>query len=202
MSSPASLLGARLASPVVPMAMSWLHFGVFTAVCVERLLGELSPAFLQFQAKLAAYVSAMTTVFLGTGLVVAFGLGCLAALRWLDGKVDPIAVARSVGVGTWVFAAYTGATAVAVLATPPEALTRQDLAALARGQSNAEAVFGVPWLTEWQYLAGGLFLAIVFLALSRFAGRVNALIAVAFATSSVLFLGAMLRALGASLPGP
>lgn len=197
------LLGVRrLASPVVPMAMSWLHFGVFTAVCVERLFGELSPAFLQFQVKLAVYVSAATTVFLGTGLVVAFGLGCLAALRWLAGSVDPGAVGRSVGLGTWVFAGYTATTAIAVLARPPEALTREDLAALARGQPDAEALLGIAWLTEWQYLAGGLFLAIVFVALSRVAGRVNALIATAFATAGVLFIGTLLRALAASLPGP
>ena len=186
-----------LLSPLLPLAVWWLSVAVVTVASVQSLFGELPPT-LQLPTKLTAYVSAATSATLGVGLVVAFGLCCWGALRWLVGTTPVRAVARSVCLGTWAFAASTFVVAMAVLSVRPEAWTGDRLAALSSRDYDPETLLGVPWLIEMQYVAGGLFLVIVFVALTRVASRINALISVVFATSLILFIGAVLSALASS----
>ena len=189
-----------LRSPGTPLAIWWACFGTATAVSVERLFGELSPAALQFAAKLNTYVGAATSATLAAGMLIAFALSCGAILRWLGVGVGARAVARAVCLGTWSFAAYTGSVAVGLLATPPRALRREELTDPVFAESHLEGLLGLPWLTETQVVSGVLFLGLVFFALRSRTGAGNAAIAVGFGTSVVVFAGAALRTLAASFP--
>ena len=187
-----------LQSPITPLSLWLLSFSVVSAISIEHLFDNLAPA-LQFALKLAAYVTIATTATLGLGMVVTFGLCCAWTLRWLKGPVPMRTVARAVCVGTWSFAINTGITAIVILNRPFEPITADQLATTSPPPSDAETLLGVSWLTEAQYVAAALFLVFVFLSLTRAAGRINSMVAVALAASLVVFIASVLRMLAAAL---
>lgn len=196
--SPLSQRVAR--SPLTPTLVCLTGYAVFTTVCVEHLLDGLSPAALQIPAKLSAYVMAASLMGVLAGMAVAFGLCCGMTLRWLIGPMDVRAVARAIGGGLWAFAGYALALAAWVVAYPPLPITREDLLSPQPGTS-LDLLTGLPWLGAAQYVTLAAFFLVVFLLLSRVADRVSTLISLAFATSTVVALGAGLQALAALLPG-
>ena len=186
-------------SPLTPALICVASYAVFTAVSVEHLLDGLSPAVLQVPAKLSAYVAAATVMGMVAGLTVAFGLCCGLTLRWLDGPTDVRAIARALGGGLWVLAAYTLVLAAWVTVNPPLPITGEEILS-PQLETDASPLAGLPWLRTVQYATLAMFLLVVFLLLSRVADRVSTLISLAFAASTVVALGAGLQALAALLP--
>ena len=191
----------RLArSPLTPTFVCVVSYAVFTAVCVEHLLDGLAPAALQAPAKLSAYVTAASLMGLAAGMAIAFGLCCGLTLRWLIGPTDVRAIARALGGGLWVFAAYALLLAAWVTVNPPLPITREEMLSPRPGTSLG-LLTGLPWLGAGQYVTLAAFFLVVYLLLSRVADRVSTLISLAFAASTVVALGAGLQALAALLPG-
>lgn len=191
----------RLArSPLTPTLLGVVSYAVFTTVCVEHLLDGLSPAALQAPAKLSAYVTAASLTGVAAGMAIAFGLCCGLTLRWLVGTTDVRAIARALGGGLWVFAAYALLLAAWVTVNPPLPITREEMLS-PRPETSLAILTGLPWLREAQYATLAAFFLVVFLLLSRVADRFSALISLAFSASMVMALAAGLRALAALLPG-
>ncbi len=186
-------------SPLTPALVCVAGYAVFTAVCVEHLLAELSPAILQAPAKLSAYVTAASLMGVAAGVTIAFGLCCGLTLRWLNGPTDVRAIARALGGGLWAFACYVVVLAAWVAANPPLPITRAELLSPQPG-TNVDLLTGLPWLSEVRYATLLTFFLVVFLLLSRVADRVSSLISIAFAASMVVALGAGLQALAALPP--
>lgn len=187
-------------SPLTPAVVCVASYAAFTAISVEHLLDGLSPAALQMSAKLSAYITAATLIGLTAGVTIAFGLCCGFTLRWLTGSIDVRAIARALGGGLWVFAAYALALAAWVALNPPQPFTREELLSPPPG-TGVGLLTEVPWLSVAQYTVLAAFFLVVFMLLSRVADRVSTLISLAFATSMVVALAAGLRALAALLPG-
>ncbi|MDE0349013.1 MAG: hypothetical protein OXM56_04840, partial [Gammaproteobacteria bacterium] len=120
--------------------------------------------------------------------------------RWLVGPVDVRAIARALGGGLWVFAAYALLLAAWVTVNPPLPLTREEMLTPQPGTS-LDLLTGLRWLREAQYAMLATFFLVVFLLLSRVADRISTLISLTAAASMVMALGAGLRALAALLPG-
>ena len=187
-------------SPLIPAVVCVASYAAFTAISVEHLLDGLSPAALQMSAKLSAYVTAATLLGMAAGMIIAFGLCCGFTLRWLSGPIDIRSIARALGSGLWVFAAYALALAAWVALNPPLPVTREELLSPPPGTS-VSLLTGLPWLSAVQYTVLAAFFLVVFMLLSRVADRVSTLISLAFAASTVVALGAGLQALAALLPG-
>ena len=189
-----------LRSPLTPALVFATGYAVLTVVSVEHLLGEVSPAALQLPLKLSTYVTAATLLGLAFGMTITFGLLCGLTLRWLAGPVEARAIARALGTGLWAFACYILVLAAWISVQPPVPLTRDEILSPAF-EADGGAMGDLAWLSELQLAAVGAFFLTAFLSLSRVADRVNALIALVFATAAVVALGTALRALAALLPG-
>ncbi len=191
------LLHTLLRAPLTPICVWAVGVGTATVVGIEHLFDELEPALLQVQAKVVAYLAAAATAGLTVALVSVFTLSCVGILRWLDHSVDPRATGRAVATAVWAFAVNACTGAALMVGDPPDSLTRQDLLAMARLETDAEAVIGLRWFTETAYLGSAAFLVLAFLLLCREAPRTNAAIAVAFGTTVVLLLRNLLVSLAA-----
>ena len=202
MTSRTTRIAARwLQAPLLPLVIWLIVFAIGITAALEHLIGDVSPAVLQMPIKLTAYASATVAILMTMGMLVGFGLACAAALRWLTGVFEVAAVTRSVGLGTWALAAHSVVTTITVVVHPPSSVTMEELRSLTAG-AEAAVVMGLPWLSALQYVTGATFLLIVLLSLSRRAHAVNAIIAVAFATAAIAFVGAVLRTLAGSAPLP
>ena len=203
-STPTRHRGQAAATPrrlgLFPAFGAWLAgLAAFTVLAVERLFAADDFVFLV--ARVTAYVTAALVGALMLALVVLFGLGCGAMLRWLDAAANVRLVARSVANSVWVVSAYMWVGVLLLVAWPPTPLTLADVAGDALLHAGFEDEVAFAWITRLRYVALGAFLAFCAWRLSRHAKWSNAVLAVGFGAALVSAVVGALGALAGALPG-
>ncbi len=168
------------------VAAVWLAaYCTSTAITLQNLLGEVTPAPLQVHAKLMAYIGAAANAGFTLASVTVFGFACGLMLRWLGETIAAKAIARRVAAAFWVLAIHAWFMVGSVAWHPPRSFSLEELLASKGASIDVDELLGVPWASEAQYVAAGLCLVALFLLLARCCAWVNALISVAFASATV-----------------
>ena len=182
---------ASLATHPLLVAGVWLAaYCLSTAIALENLLGGITPAPIQFYAKLMAYIGAAANAGFTLATVTLYGLACGLMLKWLGTPVTARAMARRVAAAFWVVASYAWLMVGVVATQPPPPLALDE--ALAAGGTSAHTATllgGMGWLGAAQYAPMVGFPTVLFVLLARLCAWFNALIAVAFGAAAVSATG-------------
>lgn len=185
---------------LIPAFGAWLAgLAAFTVLAVETLF--VADDFVFLVARVTAYVTAALVGALMLALVVLFGLGCGAMLRWLDAAANGRLVARSVAHSVWVVTAYMWVGVLLLVAWPPAPLTVGQVAGDALLHTTFQREVAFAWITQLRYVALGGFLVFCVWRLSRHVRWPNAVLAVGFGAALVSAVVAALGALAGALPG-
>ena len=185
---------------LVPAFGAWLAgLAAFTVLAVETLF--VADDFLFLVARVTAYVTAALVGALMLALLVLFGLGCGAMLRWLDAAASGRLVARSVASSVWVVTAYMWVGVLLLVAWPPAPLTVGEVAGDMPLHDTFQREAAFAWITQLRYVALGGFLVFCVWRLARHVRWPNAVLAVGFGAALVSAVVAGLGALAGALPG-
>ena len=188
---------SRLAPAIgtgAPWALWLMGFALMTVVATESLFRDVPPDVAAI-ASFATYVTAATVALLMVGFMFLFAVCCAAMLSWLRESLRPARVARAVSLAFWAMTANAWIGAILVAIDPPASID-MDALLLPSADENAEDLLGMPWLSELRHASSVAFAAACFILLARSVKPLHALLAVLFASATVVFITSALGWLG------